>query len=131
MGERHSKKRQASPKRIVLTFTDSPLDQALYAALKKTAESDDTTLCPYLIKFYLRNVCGMQPPDYRMLKRMGLTDDEALIYSKTPDNPFRKALENQLQIKNWLKALKEMGVLEARILTRIKATIRKAKQQAA
>jgi hypothetical protein len=129
MAKQSGKKGKTSVKRMVLTFTDSPLDQELYAALQQTAEADDTTLRPYLIKFYLRNVCGMQEPDYCMLKRMGLPDDLASLYSKPKDSPFRKALEGRLRLKNMLKGLDELGLLEAQVMARVKAIV--AKEQAA
>jgi hypothetical protein len=148
--QRGKKKAKASRKRIVLTFTESPQDQALYTALKKTAatDTDDKTLCPRLIKSYLREVCGLRLPDYSMLQRMGLPEDEAYIYSVPDGNPFRTARENQRQLKNMLKALEEMDLLTKNITKRVfadpyrkmlldeegivpSATPRKAKKQAA
>jgi hypothetical protein len=105
MAQRHGKKGKARLKRMVLTFTDSPLDQKLYAALQQTAEADDTTLRPYLIKFYLRKVCGLLPPGHSLLKRMGLPDDLASIYGYPKDSLLRKVAKNWLEMKTLIKSI--------------------------
>ncbi|MDP1948708.1 MAG: hypothetical protein Q8L77_14545 [Nitrospirota bacterium] len=58
---------------IRLHFSDSPEDQALYAALNASSEREHRTPLTRQTKCMLRMAMGLMRPDLCLLKRMGIT----------------------------------------------------------